>query len=169
MFRFSPSESWGAWMSPHAAGSASIAIGVNLRGTPRFRAHNSILWLISGNWNSWKTPMAIYAELLQRERTVWRLGCVRPQKIRISLCAQRFPSKIQNYRKHANFKCRSVWQKDYWQKQGAVDVWMKFYERGQTRPEVRLKRERIIQSLPLNVSFFTQKFKFSSKRSSSPR
>ncbi|PIO66991.1 hypothetical protein TELCIR_11277, partial [Teladorsagia circumcincta] len=31
---------------------------------------------------------------------------------------------------------RSVWQKDYWQKQGAVDVWMKFYERGHTRPEL---------------------------------
>ncbi|EGT54504.1 CBN-TAG-297 protein [Caenorhabditis brenneri] len=31
---------------------------------------------------------------------------------------------------------KSVWQKDYWQKQGAVDVWMKFYERGQTRPEL---------------------------------
>ncbi|KAK6024812.1 hypothetical protein OSTOST_09313, partial [Ostertagia ostertagi] len=35
-----------------------------------------------------------------------------------------------------NSVCRSVWQKDYWQKQGAVDVWMKFYERGHTRPEL---------------------------------
>lgn len=31
---------------------------------------------------------------------------------------------------------KSVWQKDYWQKQGAVDVWMKFYERGETRAEI---------------------------------
>lgn len=46
---------------------------------------------------------------------------------------------------------KSIWQKDYWQKQGAVDVcscvafkrstcclqvWMKFYERGLNRPEL---------------------------------
>lgn len=31
---------------------------------------------------------------------------------------------------------KSVWQKDYWQKQGAVDIWMKFYERSATRDEV---------------------------------
>ncbi|KAL3995639.1 hypothetical protein ACH3XW_26675 [Acanthocheilonema viteae] len=31
---------------------------------------------------------------------------------------------------------KSVWQKDYWQKQGAVDIWMKFYERGETRAEI---------------------------------
>ncbi|CAD5209216.1 unnamed protein product [Bursaphelenchus okinawaensis] len=31
---------------------------------------------------------------------------------------------------------KSIWQKDYWQKQGAVDVWMKFYERGQRREEL---------------------------------
>ena len=31
---------------------------------------------------------------------------------------------------------KSVWQKDYWQKQGAVDVWMKFYERGDNRAEL---------------------------------
>lgn len=31
---------------------------------------------------------------------------------------------------------KSVWQKDYWQKEGAVDIWMKFFERAETRPEV---------------------------------
>ncbi|CAG9532231.1 unnamed protein product [Cercopithifilaria johnstoni] len=31
---------------------------------------------------------------------------------------------------------KSVWQKDYWQKQGAVDIWMKFYERSETRAEI---------------------------------
>ncbi|KAI6171760.1 hypothetical protein M3Y98_00898100 [Aphelenchoides besseyi] len=31
---------------------------------------------------------------------------------------------------------KSVWQKDYWQKEGAVDVWMKFYERGPNRAEL---------------------------------
>ncbi|VDN58537.1 unnamed protein product [Dracunculus medinensis] len=31
---------------------------------------------------------------------------------------------------------KSVWQKDYWQKQGAVDIWMKFYERSATRDEL---------------------------------
>ncbi|KAI1698716.1 hypothetical protein DdX_17753 [Ditylenchus destructor] len=31
---------------------------------------------------------------------------------------------------------KSVWQKDYWQKEGAIDVWMKFYERGPNRPEL---------------------------------
>ncbi|KAI6196330.1 hypothetical protein M3Y94_01096300 [Aphelenchoides besseyi] len=31
---------------------------------------------------------------------------------------------------------KSVWQKDYWQKEGAVDVWMKFYERGLNRAEL---------------------------------
>ncbi|KAF8361734.1 tag-297, partial [Pristionchus pacificus] len=30
---------------------------------------------------------------------------------------------------------KSVWQKDYWQKEGAVDIWMKFFERAETRPE----------------------------------
>ncbi|GMT14988.1 hypothetical protein PFISCL1PPCAC_6285, partial [Pristionchus fissidentatus] len=31
---------------------------------------------------------------------------------------------------------KSVWQKDYWQKEGAVDVWMKFFERSDSRPEL---------------------------------
>ncbi len=31
---------------------------------------------------------------------------------------------------------KSVWQKDYWQKQGTIDVWMKFYERGDRREEL---------------------------------
>lgn len=31
---------------------------------------------------------------------------------------------------------KSVWQKDYWQKEGAIDVWMKFYERSQNRAEL---------------------------------
>ncbi|KAI3415973.1 hypothetical protein GPALN_005531 [Globodera pallida] len=31
---------------------------------------------------------------------------------------------------------KSVWQKDYWQKQGAIDVWMKFFERAPNRAEM---------------------------------
>ncbi|MFH4982534.1 hypothetical protein AB6A40_009243 [Gnathostoma spinigerum] len=31
---------------------------------------------------------------------------------------------------------KSVWQKDYWAKEGAIDVWMKFYERGESREEL---------------------------------
>lgn len=34
---------------------------------------------------------------------------------------------------------KSVWQKDYWQKEGAIDIWMKFYERGLNRPAVYYK------------------------------
>ena len=38
---------------------------------------------------------------------------------------------------------KSVWQKDYWQKEGALDVWMKFYERAPNRAE--LEREFFAQ------------------------
>ncbi|KAF7638040.1 hypothetical protein Mgra_00002493 [Meloidogyne graminicola] len=31
---------------------------------------------------------------------------------------------------------KSVWQKDYWQKEGALDIWMKFYERAENRQEL---------------------------------
>lgn len=31
---------------------------------------------------------------------------------------------------------KSVWQKDYWQKEGALDIWMKFYERAENRAEL---------------------------------
>jgi hypothetical protein len=44
---------------------------------------------------------------------------------------------------------KSVWQKDYWQKEGALDVWMKFYERSQNRAELEQVNNTTIGFMPL--------------------
>uniref|UniRef100_A0AC35U6Q6 Uncharacterized protein n=1 Tax=Rhabditophanes sp. KR3021 TaxID=114890 RepID=A0AC35U6Q6_9BILA len=45
------------------------------------------------------------------------------------------PAEDPNFTMCSAFS-KSVWQKDYWQKEGAVDIWMKFYERGHEREEL---------------------------------
>ncbi|KAK6052241.1 hypothetical protein COOONC_10254 [Cooperia oncophora] len=61
-----------------------------------------------------------------------RATAERTYRLTVKLCP---PPEDPNFTMCSAFS-KSVWQKDYWQKQGAVDVWMKFYERGQTRPEL---------------------------------
>ncbi|KAK6737071.1 hypothetical protein RB195_019646 [Necator americanus] len=61
-----------------------------------------------------------------------RATAERTYRLTVKLCP---PPQDPNFTMCSAFS-KSVWQKDYWQKQGAVDVWMKFYERGQTRPEL---------------------------------
>ncbi|VDL75412.1 unnamed protein product [Nippostrongylus brasiliensis] len=61
-----------------------------------------------------------------------RATAERTYRLTVKLCP---PPEDPNFTMCSAFS-KSVWQKDYWQKQGAVDVWMKFYERGQTRAEL---------------------------------
>uniref|UniRef100_A0A9J2NZM2 Uncharacterized protein n=1 Tax=Ascaris lumbricoides TaxID=6252 RepID=A0A9J2NZM2_ASCLU len=56
----------------------------------------------------------------------------RTYRMTVKLCP---PPEDPNFTMCSAFS-KSVWQKDYWQKQGAVDIWMKFYERGDTRAEL---------------------------------
>uniref|UniRef100_A0A914DSN0 Uncharacterized protein n=1 Tax=Acrobeloides nanus TaxID=290746 RepID=A0A914DSN0_9BILA len=56
----------------------------------------------------------------------------RTYTLTVQLCP---PPEDKNFTLCSTFT-KSVWQKDYWQKQGAVDVWMKFYERGPSRAEL---------------------------------
>uniref|UniRef100_A0AC34F4C5 Uncharacterized protein n=1 Tax=Panagrolaimus sp. ES5 TaxID=591445 RepID=A0AC34F4C5_9BILA len=56
----------------------------------------------------------------------------RTYRLTVKLCP---PPEDKNFTLCSTFS-KSVWQKDYWQKEGAVDVWMKFYQRGQSRTEL---------------------------------
>uniref|UniRef100_A0A7E4VDX2 Uncharacterized protein n=1 Tax=Panagrellus redivivus TaxID=6233 RepID=A0A7E4VDX2_PANRE len=56
----------------------------------------------------------------------------RTYRLTVKLCP---PAEDTNFTLCSTFS-KSVWQKDYWQKEGAVDVWMKFYQRGQNRAEL---------------------------------
>ncbi|KHN77760.1 hypothetical protein Tcan_08059 [Toxocara canis] len=56
----------------------------------------------------------------------------RTYRLTVKLCP---PPEDPNFTMCSAFS-KSVWQKDYWQKQGAVDIWMKFYERGDSRAEL---------------------------------
>uniref|UniRef100_A0AC34R1K3 Uncharacterized protein n=1 Tax=Panagrolaimus sp. JU765 TaxID=591449 RepID=A0AC34R1K3_9BILA len=56
----------------------------------------------------------------------------RTYRLTVKLCP---PPEDPNFTLCSTFS-KSVWQKDYWQKEGAVDVWMKFYQRGQNREEL---------------------------------
>uniref|UniRef100_A0A0K0FDY0 Uncharacterized protein n=1 Tax=Strongyloides venezuelensis TaxID=75913 RepID=A0A0K0FDY0_STRVS len=56
----------------------------------------------------------------------------RTYRLTVKLCP---PPEDPNFTMCSAFS-KSVWQKDYWQKEGAVDVWMKFYERGSNRAQL---------------------------------
>ncbi|KAL3089574.1 hypothetical protein niasHT_030083 [Heterodera trifolii] len=56
----------------------------------------------------------------------------RTYKLTTKLCP---PPEDPNFTLCSTFT-KSVWQKDYWQKQGAIDVWMKFFERAPNRAEM---------------------------------
>jgi hypothetical protein len=56
----------------------------------------------------------------------------RTYRLTVKLCP---PPEDPNFTLCSAFS-KSVWQRDYWQKEGAVDVWMKFYERGPNRAEL---------------------------------
>ncbi|VDK60804.1 unnamed protein product [Anisakis simplex] len=70
----------------------------------------------------------------------------RTYRLTVKLCP---PPEDPNFTMCSAFS-KSVWQKDYWQKQGAIDIWMKFYERGDTRAEVFTKSHNQGSYTPTN-------------------
>lgn len=84
------------------------------------------------------TPSSLnYRKLKLLENTdsnLCRATSERTYRLTVKLCP---PPEDPSFTLCSAFS-KSVWQKDYWQKEGAVDIWMKFYERGETRAEVLL-------------------------------
>ncbi|CAJ0568964.1 unnamed protein product, partial [Mesorhabditis spiculigera] len=80
----------------------------------------------------WCKPSRKLKLLENTDGNLCRATAERTYRLTTRMCP---PPEDPNFTMCSTFT-KSVWQKDYWQKEGAVDVWMKFYERGPTRPEL---------------------------------
>uniref|UniRef100_A0A0N5A7P1 Uncharacterized protein n=1 Tax=Syphacia muris TaxID=451379 RepID=A0A0N5A7P1_9BILA len=83
----------------------------------------------------WCKPTKKIKLLENTEGNLCRATSERKYHLTVKLCP---PPEDPNFTMCSAFS-KSVWQKDYWNKEGAVDIWMKFYERADSREE--LERE----------------------------